>query len=104
MAKPEIPVWEKAVLSAEEAAAYGNISPQIVRAHAFLAKVGKSNFPAFWVGNTLKVHREEYNHWLKELAMGHCKLEIKTVQSIIAEANQPATPGRKRRNRLNKGV
>lgn len=98
MPKPMIPIWEKAVLSVEEAAAYGNISHQIIRGHALLAKIGKSTFPAFWVGDTLKVHREEFNEWLKEVAVGHQKLEIKTVTEMLKQVTE-IKRGRPRKGR-----
>ena len=40
--KETIPVYRKAVLSVEEAAAYGNISGLIIKAYALLAKINRS--------------------------------------------------------------
>jgi hypothetical protein len=97
MSKLDIPLWEKAVLSVEEAAEYGNMSPQIIRGHAHLASLGKSNLPVFWVGCAVKIHREEFCEWLKELAMGHHRLEVKTVAAIVEQATQPVKPGRPRK-------
>lgn len=43
--KETIPVYRKAVLSVEEAAAYGNISGLIIKAYALLAKNKRGDFP-----------------------------------------------------------
>ena len=48
MAVEKIPIWHKAVLTSEEAAEYGNLALVQIKAHAVLAKHGKSDFPCFF--------------------------------------------------------
>lgn len=95
-----IPIWRKAVLTAQEAAKYSDLNVSIIRAHGALAELGKSDFPSFFVGNHLKVHRELFDEWLADKARGHHRFEIKLVNQIIKEATKPAQRGRPRKKRL----
>lgn len=106
MAVDKIPIWNKAVLSSEEAAEYGNLALVQIQAHALLAKHGKSSFPCFWVGQSIKVHRKAFDKWLEDLALGHYVLELSKVKGIIEklqnnELNVPKRRGRPRKDRLN---
>ena len=59
MERDMIPVWEKAALTLEETASYMGVGVDTIRALAHAARHGMGYFPAFWVGNNLKVsHRD----------------------------------------------
>ncbi|PWM77021.1 MAG: hypothetical protein DBY32_09355 [Phascolarctobacterium sp.] len=83
MSVDKVPIWNKAVLSSEEAAEYSNLALVYIQAHAYLAKCGQSDFPCFWVGKSIKVHRQALDKWLEELAYGHQVLELARVRNII---------------------
>lgn len=105
MAVEKIPIWHKAVLTSEEAAEYGNLAVDQIKAHAILAKHGKSDFPCFWSGQSIKVHRAAFEKWLEELALGHFVLELSKVKAIIDklqnnELNVPKRRGRPRKERI----
>lgn len=93
----EIPVWVKAVLSVEEAAAYGNISPQLIRGFSALARAGRSDFPVFYSGDTLKIPRQAFERWLEELANDHKRLDLKIVRRMIVSLEEPIKRGRPRK-------
>lgn len=97
--KLEIPVWNKAVLSLEEAAAYGNLNVHLLRGFSVLAAAGKSNFPVFYSGDTMKIPRVSFERWLEGLGDSHSKLELKVVQRMVSEAKEPAKRGRPRKER-----
>ncbi|MBF1684347.1 MAG: helix-turn-helix domain-containing protein [Selenomonas sp.] len=59
MERDMIPVWEKAALTLEETASYMGVGVDTIRALAHAARHGMGDFPAFWVGNKIKVsHRD----------------------------------------------
>jgi hypothetical protein len=96
----KLPLWHKAVLNAQEAAEYSDLNVTIIRAHAALAMLGKSDFPGFFVGNHLKVHRELFIEWLADIARTHEKFETRLVKQIVQEATKPVMRGRPRKQRL----
>lgn len=96
----DIPVWRKAVLSIEEAAAYGNIGQQLLRGFAALAKAGKSDFPVFFSGDTMKIPRIGFEQWLERMGSEHTQCELRTVQRMIASLNESVNKrGRPRKNK-----
>ncbi len=105
MAVEKIPIWHKAVLTSEEAAEYGNLALVQIKAHAVLAKHGKSDFPCFFSGQSIKVHRLAFDKWLENLAMGHYVLELAKVKEIvhklqIGQMELPKRRGRPRKERI----
>ena len=98
----EIPVWRKAVLTIEEAAAYGSIGQQLLRGFVVLAKAGKSDFPVFFSGTSIKIPRIGFEAWLERMGSEHTQCELKTVQRMIESLNEPDEPkrGRPRKNKL----
>lgn len=100
--KETIPVYRKAVLSVEEAAAYGNISGLIIKAYALLAKNKRGDFPCFWSGNTLKIPRVAFEKWLEYMGQKNECFEIKNIKAIIKNAQQQDAPkiGRPRKQRI----
>ena len=100
--KETIPVYRKAVLSVEEAAAYGNISGLIIKAYALLAKNKRGDFPCFWSGNTLKIPRVAFEKWLEDMGQINESFEIKNIKAIIKNAQQQDAPkiGRPRKQRI----
>lgn len=102
MAVDKIPIWNKAVLSSEEAAEYGNLALVQIQAHAVLAKHGKSDFPCFWVGQSIKVHRKAFDKWLEDLALGHYVLELARVKETINNLDKVTEQIKKRRGRPRK--
>ena len=69
MEKDLIPIWEKAVLTIEETSAYMGIGTEQIRALAHAARHGMGDFPAFWVGKTIKVSRRALLQWLDDVAL-----------------------------------
>ena len=100
--KETIPVYRKAVLSVEEAAAYGNISGLIIKAYALLAKNKRGDFPCFWSGNTLKIPRVAFEKWLEDMGQKNECFGIKNIKAIIKNAQQQDAPkiGRPRKQRI----
>jgi len=86
MEKIEIPIWHKAVLSPEEAASYGNISIEIIRAQVLLATHGQGEFPCFMSGKNAKIPRLNFVKWLENQAMQHTKFEFQHIKNIIQNA------------------
>ena len=97
----KLPIYRKAVITPEEASIYGDINIRIIRAFGALAKLGRSDFPGFYCGAHLKIHRELFDEWLADLARGHKNLEMAVVEQMVKEASEPAAKGRPRKNRLN---
>ncbi len=96
-----IPIWEKAALTAEEAAAYMGVSRELIRALAHAAKHGMSDFPAFWVGKSIKVARPPLLSWLTDVAASHKNLKQATVMVENAKQMSEARGrGRPRRRRV----
>lgn len=95
----EIPIWHKATLTPEEAAAYGDIDVKIIRIFGQLAKLGRSDFPSFYCGSHLRINRALFDEWLAELARGHHSLELANVRKTLAGASAPVKVGRPRKDR-----
>lgn len=102
MAVDKIPIWNKAVLTSEEAAEYGNLALAVIQAHARLAKEGRSSFPCFWSGENIRVHRQSFDKWLEELALGHHVIELKMVNEVIKKLNNGELSKKARRGRPRK--
>lgn len=98
----EIPVWRKAVLTIEEASAYGDMNLHLLRGLAVLAKAGKSDFPSFSAGTSFKIPREPFERWLEKLGGEHTQLELKTVRRMVQELKEQSVPkrGRPRKNKI----
>lgn len=84
--KAAIPIWEKAALSTEETAAYMDVNADLVRALALASKHGMNDFPAFWVGPSVKVARLPLLEWLADTAMSH--RDLKRAAAIVENAKQ----------------
>lgn len=101
MEKELIPIWEKAALTAEETAAYMGVSRDLVRALAHAAKHGMGDFPAFWVGTSIKVARPSLLSWLVDVAGSH--KDLKQAVAMVESAKQMDEirgRGRPRRRRV----
>jgi len=84
--KAVIPIWEKAALSTEETAAYMDVHADLVRALALASKHGMNDFPAFWVGTSIKVARLPLLKWLADTAMSH--RDLKRAATMDENAKQ----------------
>lgn len=101
MEKDLIPLWKKAALTAEEAAAYMGVSRDLVRALAHAAKHGTGDFPAFWVGTSIKIARPSLLSWLADVAVSH--KDLKQAAAMVENAKQISETrgrGRPRRRRV----
>lgn len=101
MERDLIPIWEKAALSAEEAAAYMGVNRELIRALAHAAKHGMSDFPAFWVGKSIKVARPPLLSWIADVAVSH--RDLKQAAAMVENAKQMSEArgrGRPRRRRV----
>lgn len=100
--KEMIPVYRKAVLSLEEAAAYGNISGLIIKAYALLARDKRGGFPCFWAGNTIKIPRIAFEKWLEDMGHKNECFEFKIIRAIIKNAQEQDKPkvGRPKKQRI----
>lgn len=81
-----IPIWEKAALTADETAAYMNVNAELVRALAHAAKHGMNDFPAFWVGTSIKVARLPLLSWLADAAAA--QKDLKRAAAMVEHAKQ----------------
>ena len=96
-----IPIWEKAALTAEETAAYMGVNRELIRALAHAAKHGMNDFPAFWVGTSIKVARPPLLSWLADVAVSH--KDLKQAAAMVVNAKQTDEMrgrGRPRRRRV----
>ena len=98
----EIPVWRKAVLSVTEAAEYSSLSPQLLRGFVILAKAGRTDFPFFMSGDTIKIPRISFEKWLETMGSEHTKFELRVIRQIAEGLTKEAEPkrGRPRKERL----
>lgn len=99
--KELIPIWEKAALTAEETAAYMGVNRELIRALAHAAKHGMSDFPAFWVGKSIKVARPPLLSWIADVAVSH--KDLKQAAAMVENAKQMGEArgrGRPRRRRV----
>ena len=80
MEKDLIPIWEKAVLTIEETSAYMGIGTEQIRALAH------GDFPAFWVGKTIKVSRRALLQWLDDVAVSH--RDLTKAAAMVENAKQ----------------
>lgn len=92
----DIPVWHKAVLTIEEAAAYGDMNQHLLRGFVALAKAGKSDFPVFEVGTSFKIPRVGFEQWLEKLGNEHTQLELKTVKRMIKSLQEGSLTAKRR--------
>lgn len=86
MGKELIPIWKKAALTVEEAAAYTGVRIELIRALAHAARHGMGDFPAFWVGKTIKVSRRALLQWLDDVAVSH--RDLTKAAAIVENAKQ----------------
>lgn len=86
MARALIPTWEKAVLNVEEASAYMGIGVEQIRTLAHAARHGMGDFPAFWVGKTIKVSRRALLQWLDDVAVSH--RDLSKAAAMVESAKQ----------------
>ena len=86
MERDLIPIWEKAVLNVEEASAYMGIGVEQIRALAHAARHGMGDFPAFWVGKTIKVSRRALLQWLDDIAASH--RDLAKAAAMVKNAQQ----------------
>jgi len=92
-AQLQIPIWEKAVLTVEEAAALTGIGRDVIRALAHHALYGPGDFPVFTVGKSLKIPRLSLLEWLSDAAA--CGRNLKRAE-MTAEAARKLPAGGKR--------
>jgi excisionase family DNA binding protein len=88
-----VPIWEKAVLTVEEAAALTGIGRDVIRALAHHALHGPGDFPVFTVGKSLKIPRLSLLEWLSDAAA--CGRNLKRAE-MTAEAARKLPAGGKR--------
>lgn len=93
--KDLIPIWEKAALSVEEAAAYTGVGEGVIRALAHAAKHGRSDFPAFWIGKGVKIPRHALIDWLKDVAMSH--RDLRRAEIVVERVQEQRGRGRPRK-------
>ena len=93
--KDLIPIWEKAALSVEEAAAYTGVGEGVIRALAHAAKHGRSDFPAFWIGKGAKIPRHALIDWLKDVAMSH--RDLRRAEIVVERVQEQRGRGRPRK-------
>lgn len=86
MERDMIPVWEKAALTLEETASYMGVGVDTIRALAHAARHGMGDFPAFWVGNKIKVSRRALLQWLDDVAVSH--RDLTKAAAMVENAKQ----------------
>lgn len=86
MERDMIPVWEKAALTLEETASYMGVGIGVIRALAHASKHGMGDFPAFWVGTSVKVARLPLLTWLADAATSH--RDLNQAAQMVKNAEQ----------------
>ena len=112
MKKTEIPIWERAILTVEEASAIaGGMNEAIIRLYATKGiKTGEATFECYMTGNKLCIVKDSFIRWLSMLGRKHAMLDIescrKELKNFENTYNQltlvefgKATRGRPRKNR-----
>ena len=109
MCKAEIPIWQKAILTVEEASAYaGGMNVAIIRLAANQAiKLGAPNFECYMTGNKICIVRTSFEVWLSELGRRHTIFNIQDCQeklqqilrNIMESEKEEPKKGRPRKNR-----
>lgn len=61
-----IPIWEKYVLSPEEASRLFSLPAEFFRLAGALTKAGAYDLPCFWVGSHLKINRLKTIEWIND--------------------------------------
>ena len=95
MATKEIPVWEKAALTIEEATAYTGIGERLIRSLVHASLHDRSDFPVFRIGDTSKIPRLPLLKWLADAATSHRDLK-RAAQMVENAAKMEIQRGRGR--------
>lgn len=86
MATKEIPVWEKAALTIEEATAYTGIGERLIRSLVHASLHDRSDFPVFRIGDTSKIPRLPLLKWLEDAATS--RRDLKRAAAMVENAKQ----------------
>ena len=97
MATKEIPVWEKAALTIEEATAYTGIGERLIRSLVHASLHDRSDFPVFRIGDTSKIPRLPLLKWLEDAATS--RRDLKRAAAMIENAVTAQTIRRRGRPR-----
>ncbi len=81
-----VPIWQKYLLTPDEAAALSGLSPSFIRHAGLRAKNDGYNFPCCWIGMHMKVNRILFEKWLIDKTDGH--RDFKT-EWLIKETDKP---------------
>lgn len=84
MCKFEVPLNQRAALTAEETAALTGLPVKILRGQAYLARAKPklSTFPAFWVGDKLMIPRQPLVAWVEQQGSRHGTLTHADAREI----------------------
>ena len=86
MATKEIPVWEKAALTIEEATAYTGIGERMIRSLVHASLHDRSDFPVFRIGDTSKIPRLPLLKWLEDSATS--RRDLKRAAAMVENATK----------------
>ena len=86
MATKEIPVWEKAALTIEEATAYTGIGARLIRSLVHASLHDRSDFPVFRIGDTSKIPRLPLLKWLEDAATS--RRDLKRAAAMVENATK----------------
>ena len=86
MATKEIPVWEKAALTIEEATAYTGIGERLIRSLVHASLHDRSDFPVFRIGDTSKIPRLPLLKWLEDAATS--RRDLKRAVAMVENATK----------------
>lgn len=116
MRKLEIPIWEKAIITVEEASAIaGGLNEAIIRLHAAQAiNYGRITFECYMTGNKLCIVKDSFLKWLSELGRRHeqfciidCQRQLKELNALTEtekEAAAVAAAAKRGRPRKMRGI
>lgn len=111
MIRLEIPIWEKAIITVQEASALaGGMNDAIIRLHAAQSMYyGRNYFECYKTGNKLCIVKDSFLKWLSLLGRRHEEFDLnrcrEELQLIIKKEEQPQETiavvkrGRPRKNR-----
>ena len=93
----QIPVWQKILLTPDEATELFGLSAQFFRVAGALTKNGQYDLPCCWMGSHLKINRPKLEKWLEDKSDGITDFKTSYLLEKIKE-NTPRR-GRKRKER-----
>lgn len=96
----QIPVWQKYVITPEEASSLFALPAEFFRLAGHLTKEGIYDLPCFWIGSHLKINRMKMIEWLNSKSDGREDFKTSLLKKRVEELKNGLNKrGRKRKIR-----